>query len=162
MVVGGVQVVGGVLELLPLGMISMLSPELPIVTVGGPRLEMDVAGLMTCGGGGVVYKLSLLLARLISHVDAMTGGSGIGMSGFRRMSTLRMKILLRWGVVLDSVIGGDSLVGLGAGTTKLYLLSCKPDGLEKSTEFCIKLAFCSRETFRIKILRPCCCWSVSC
>ena len=54
---------------------------------GDPMLEINVAGLMTDGGRGFIYRLSLLLAALISYIEAMTGG--IGISGFRRTSTLR-------------------------------------------------------------------------
>ena len=57
-------------------------------------LEMDVAGLTTSGGSGIEYRLLLLLAQHFSYVEMLTRGGGIGISGKRRMSTLRMKIIL--------------------------------------------------------------------
>lgn len=107
---GGVAIVGGVEELLlqvDVGRITILSPE-NAMDDAVPILDTDVAGL-TIVGGGVVYRLSLLLARLMSHVEAIVGGV-IGIIGLRRMSTLRINILLRWGVPFtDSpmLIGGD-------------------------------------------------------
>lgn len=74
------------------GRITMLSPENPIDD-GVPILDTEVAGLIIVGGG-VVYRLSLLLARLISHVEVIVGGV-IGIMGFLRMSTFRINILLR-------------------------------------------------------------------